>query len=65
MEDSRESFMSVKTRDLMRRSWQSQANLSLFLCLLILLAFVIPSMGFEKHNMTLYEDMAVFRRSRS
>ena len=50
--------MPVKTRDLMRRSWQSEANLSLFLCLLILLAFVMPSMGFEKHNMPLYEDMA-------
>ena len=50
--------MLVKTRDLMRRNWQSQANLSVFLCLLILLAFVIPSMGFEKHNLPLYEDMA-------
>ena len=50
--------MPVKTRDLMRRNWQSQANLSVFLCLLILLAFVIPSMGFEKHNLPLYEDMA-------
>jgi Ion channel len=50
--------MPVKTRDLMRRSWQSQANLFVFLCLLILLAFVIPSMGFEKHNLPLYEDMA-------
>jgi hypothetical protein len=42
----------------MRRNWQSQANFSVFLCLLILLAFVIPSMGFEKHNLPLYEDMA-------
>ena len=50
--------MPVKTRDLMRRSWQSEANLSVFLCLLILLAFVIPSMGFEKHNIALYGDMA-------
>jgi hypothetical protein len=50
--------MPGKTRDLMRRNWQSQANLSVFLCLLILLAFVIPSMGFEKHNLPLYEDMA-------
>ena len=56
MEDSTESFMPVKTRELMRRSWQSQANLSVFLCLLILLSFVIPSMGFEKRNIPLYED---------
>ena len=49
--------MPIKTRDLLTRSWQSQANLSLFLFLLILVAFVIPSMGLEKHNIPLYEDM--------
>jgi len=35
--------MPFKTRDLLARSWQSQVNLSLFLLLLILTAFVLPS----------------------
>ena len=58
MEDLTESFMPVKTRDLMRRSWQSQANLSLFLFLLILVAFVLPSVGFEKNSLHFYDDAA-------
>jgi hypothetical protein len=43
--------MPIKTRDLLARSWQSQANLSLFLLLLVLTAFVIPSVGFEKNGL--------------
>jgi hypothetical protein len=58
MEDSTESFMPVKTRDLMRRSWQSQANLSLFLLLLFLTAFVLPAVGFEKNSLPLYDRVA-------
>ena len=37
--------MPIKTRDLLARSWQSQANLSLFLLLLILISFVLPAVG--------------------
>ena len=50
--------MPVKTRDLLRRSWQSQANLSLFLLLLVLTAFVITAVGFEKNNLPLYDRVA-------
>jgi hypothetical protein len=49
--------MHSKTRDLLARGWQSEANLSLFLFLLILLGFVLPSLGFEKHNIPLYADL--------
>jgi len=49
--------MPSKTRDLLARGWQSEANLSLFLFLLILVGFVLPSLGFEKHNSSLYEDI--------
>jgi hypothetical protein len=44
--------MHSKTRDLLTRSWQSEANLSLLLFLLILAGFVLPSLGFEKHNLS-------------
>jgi hypothetical protein len=50
--------MHSKTRDLLTRSWQSEANLSLFLFLLILVGFVLPSLGFEKNNLALYSDIA-------
>ena len=50
--------MSLKTRDLLARSWQSQANLSLFLLLLILMAFLLPSLGFEKNSLHFYDDAA-------
>ena len=50
--------MPIKTRDLLARSWRSQANLSLFLLLLVLTAFVIPSVGFEKNNLPLYDRVA-------
>ena len=47
--------MPIKTRDLLARSWQSQANLSLFLLLLILTAFVLPAVGFEKNSLPFYD----------
>jgi hypothetical protein len=50
--------MHSKTRDRLTRSWQSEANLSLFLFLLILVGFVLPSVGFEKNSLQLYGDMA-------
>jgi Ion channel len=48
----------AKTRDLLTRGWQSQASLSLFLFLLILMAFVIPSVRFANmKTLALYEDI--------
>ncbi len=50
--------MPLKTRDLLTRIWLSQANLSLFLLLLILTVFVLPSVGFEKNSLHFYDDAA-------
>jgi hypothetical protein len=50
--------MYSRTQDLLSHSWQSQANLSFFLSLLILLGFVLPSFGFERSNLPLYADIA-------
>ena len=50
--------MHSKTRDLLTHTWQSQANLSLFLFLLVIVGFVIPSLGLEKNNFPLYADIA-------
>jgi hypothetical protein len=47
--------MRAKTRDLLTLRWQSEANLSLFLFLLVTVGFVLPSLGFEKSNLPLYE----------
>jgi hypothetical protein len=58
MEDATESFMPLKTRDLLTRSWQSQANLAVFLLLLILTTFVLPAVGFEKDSLSLYDRAA-------
>jgi hypothetical protein len=49
--------MYAKTRGPLRLSWQSEANLSLFLFLLIVVGFVLPSVGFEKNNFPLYADI--------
>src|SRR6516164_6948323 len=57
-EHSTESIMSLKARDLLTRSWQSQANLSLFLLLLVLIVFLLPSLGFEKNSLHFYDDAA-------
>jgi hypothetical protein len=48
--------MHSKTGDLLVRGWQSR-NLSFFLLLLVLTGFVLPSLGFEKHNLSLYADV--------
>jgi hypothetical protein len=52
-----EPLMRARTRDLLTLSWQSQANLSLFLFLLVVVTFVLPSLGFEKNNLLLYGDI--------
>jgi hypothetical protein len=50
--------MHAKTRDLMTLSWKSQANLSFFLFLLVIVGFVIPSLGLEKRDFSVYADIA-------
>jgi hypothetical protein len=50
--------MDAKTRDLLTNTWQSQANLSFFLLLLVVVGFVIPSFGLEKNNFSLYADIS-------
>ena len=47
-----------RARALITDSWQSQANLSFFLGLMVLIAFVLPSMGFGKDHIKLYSDVA-------
>jgi len=50
--------MDARTRDLLTNTWQSQANLSFFLFLLVIVGFVIPSTGLEKSDFSLYADIA-------
>ncbi len=47
-----------KAKGIIIDTWQSQANLSLFLLLLVLVAFVLPSIGFGKENSRLYNNGA-------
>ena len=44
----------AKARRVISDTWQSQANLSLFLVLIILLGFVFPAMGFARDDFRLY-----------
>lgn len=46
-----------KARALIKQSWQSQANLSFFLALLITVGFVLPALGFGKDDIVLYADI--------
>jgi Ion channel len=46
-----------KARALIKQSWQSQANLSFFLTLLIAIGFVLPALGFGKDDVQLYSDL--------
>ena len=50
--------MRSKARDLLARGWQSEANLSFFLFLLVLVGFILPSLDVEKHDLSLYADIA-------
>jgi hypothetical protein len=45
-----------KARAFISESWQSQANLSFFLALLVILGLVLPSLGFGKNDEILYSD---------
>jgi hypothetical protein len=54
----KELLMHAKTRDLLALPWQSQANLSFFLFLLVIVGFVIPSIGLEKNDLSVYADIS-------
>ncbi len=45
-----------KAKGIIVDTWQSQANLSLFLVLQVLIAFVLPVLGFGKEDFRLYSD---------
>jgi Ion channel len=45
-----------KARALITESWQSQANLSFFLTLLVVVGFILPSLGFGRDDLRLYSD---------
>jgi hypothetical protein len=47
-----------KARAFIAESWQSQANLSFFLALLVFVGFVLPSLGFGRKDAKLYSDLA-------
>jgi hypothetical protein len=46
-----------RAKGLITETWQSQANLSFFLALEILIAFILPSLGFGKEDVLLYSDI--------
>ena len=49
--------MPRKVRETIAQTWQSEANLSIFLALLVLLIFVIPSLGLERADERLYGNL--------
>jgi len=49
--------MPRKVREAIAQTWQSEANMSVFLALLVLLIFVIPSLGLERDNERLYGNL--------
>lgn len=56
-EKSRRASVRAKARRVIADSWQSQANLSIFLALLVLFSFVFPVLGFGRRDATLYADV--------
>jgi hypothetical protein len=46
-----------RAKGIIKESWQSQANLSVFLVLQVLIAFILPSLGFGKVHYEFYVNM--------
>lgn len=46
-----------RAKGIIKQSWQSQANLSFFLALQVLIAFILPSVGFGKEHYQFYANM--------
>jgi Ion channel len=42
---------------ILKDSWQSQANLSFFLILQVVISFLLPSLGFAKDDLRIYADL--------
>lgn len=55
--DLKPGAVGKKARGLITDTWQSQANLSLFLVLLVVTGFLLPSMGFGKRDLRRYSDI--------
>ena len=53
----RRAVVRRKATGLIKETWQSQANLSLFLALEVLIAFVLPTLGFGKDDARLYANI--------
>jgi hypothetical protein len=51
------SEVREKARGFIKETWQSQANLSIFLGLLVVVGFVLPSLGFGKDDEQRYGDV--------
>jgi hypothetical protein len=49
--------MYSNVRELAFRSWRSGASITCFLVLLVVVEFVLPSIGFERNNLQLYGDI--------
>lgn len=50
-------YSRAKARQLIKTTWQSQANLAFFLALLVTTGFVLPSLGFGRSDLRLYSDI--------
>ncbi len=46
-----------KARTLITDTWQSQANLTLFLVMIVLFCFILPVLGFGKNDLRRYSDI--------
>jgi hypothetical protein len=51
--------LHAKARRVFVDTWQSEANLSLFLVMIVLFSFVLPVLGFGREHIRLYSD-AIF-----
>ena len=50
--------MRRTVRKVVKETWESEANLSLFLALLVLVVFVLPAVGFDRSDQRLYNDVS-------
>jgi len=53
----RADVVREKARGFIKESWQSQANLSFFLGLVVTLGFILPSLGFGRNDELEYADV--------
>jgi voltage-gated potassium channel Kch len=54
--ERKHNAVGSRVRGLIADTWQTEANLSFFLILEVLLAFILPAVGFGKHDFQLYSD---------